>query len=104
MATWELRDDQLFLVNIEGYLNRNTLFGKKIVRYTLYTLFPENGTKPIHADWFTGKLRIPHGHMTQFSPNGYDSRFEREIIISVDHGNVAKEAVLDNVNRTLVVQ
>lgn len=104
VATWELCDDQFFLVNIEGYFNKYTRFGKKIVRYSLYTLFPENGTKPIYANWFTGKLRIPHGHMIQFSPNGYDSRFEREVIISVDHGRVAKEAVLDYVNRTLVVQ
>lgn len=103
VATWELRNDHLFLTNIDGYFNKITLFGKKTVRYTLYTLFPENWNKPIYTDWFSGKLRIPQGRMIQYSPNGYDSRFEREVIISIDQGMVVKEVMLDNTNRMLTV-
>ena len=102
VATWEIHNGQLYIANIEGYFNKHTLFGKKTVRYTMFTLFPESRKKPVCADWFSGKLRIPQGSMTQYAPTGYDSRFEREIIISVDRGNVTKEVVLDCSNRKVI--
>jgi hypothetical protein len=104
VATWEIIDKQLILKNIDGSVERRTLlFGKESVRFTLGKLFSKAGRKGVKAGWFSGKLRIPRGNMTMYDHNGYDSRFEKEIIITVDHGNVIKMVTLDYTRQTLIV-
>lgn len=103
VATWAIRNDRLYLINIEGLFTKNTFLGKKVVQFSLYTLFPDNNGS-VYVDWFTGKLRIPNGPMKHYVHQGYDSRFEKEIIISIDRGNITKEVILDYANKTLIVQ
>lgn len=103
VADWEIRQEQLFITGIEGTYKRNFFFFRTIARYTLKTLFPRKQTPLIKAKWFTGKLRIPQGKMTMYSPTGYDSRFEKEAILTVENGNVIKSVMLDYLQRTLQV-
>jgi hypothetical protein len=103
IATWNILDDQLFLTDIEGDIEKGFLFGGKAKKCTLKSLFKRPGAEGVKADWFSGKLRIPKGKMTQYEHSGYDSRFERELIITIDKGNVIKVATLDYTQRTLVV-
>lgn len=103
IATWNIQDGQLFLSNIEGDVEKRSLFGGKSKKCTLKMLFKKPGAEGVKADWFSGKLRIPRGKMTQYEHSGYDSRFERELIITIDKGNVIKLATLDYTHRTLVV-
>lgn len=65
------------------------LFGKKKTR--------------VKANWYTGKLRIPTGSMTAFADNGYDSRYSREVIVTVTEGNVDRIVTMDNTNHKLIV-
>ncbi len=103
VATWEVRDNQLFLKDIDGNYERTTLFfGKESNRYSLKLLFPKSGNRLIKANWFSGKLRIPQGKMTIYDED-YGSRFEQEIIITIEKGNVVKMVTIDYAQRILIV-
>ena len=103
IATWEIRENQLFLIDIDGIVEKQSFFGRKSVKCTLKMLFPKSGKAGIKADWFSGKLRIPRGKMTQYEHSGYDSRFEKELILTIENGNLLKMATLDYTQRRLVV-
>jgi hypothetical protein len=103
VATWEIRDSQLYLKEIDGNYERTTLFlGKEPARYTIKTLFPKSGNRLVKANWFSGKLRIPQGKMTTYDED-YGSRFEQEIIITVEKGDIIKMVTIDYTKRVLIV-
>jgi hypothetical protein len=66
-------------------------------------LFPKAGTGGVKAVWFSGKLRIPQGKRTLYVHHEYDSRFEREMVITIEKGTVVKTVTLDNVQQRLLV-
>lgn len=103
IATWNIRDGQLFLTGIEGDIENRSLFSSKAKKCTLKMLFKKPHPDGVKAEWFSGKLRIPRGNMTQYEHSGYDSRFERELIITINKGDVIKVATLDYTQRTLIV-
>jgi len=57
----------------------------------------------LKATWYSGKLRIPTGAMTLFADNAYDSRYSREVIITVTKGDVERVVTLDSANQKLTV-
>ena len=103
VATWEIKDNQLYLRDIEGTVKRSfALWGKNVAPYTMRKLF--GGLKRfIKAAWYSGKLRIPAGPMVMFADNEYDSRYAKEIIVTVKNGNVDKIVTLDKENQRLTV-
>jgi len=104
VAYWVIKNNQLFLKSIEGeFKKRFLLFGKRLRKYTVNTLFPRSKNKLIKASWFSGKLRIPQGNMTMYEDDAYDSRFERELIMTIDKGEVLKVVTLDYTHHRLVV-
>ena len=104
IGDWIIRDNQLFLKGIDGnFRKRYLILLKKWVPCTLRSLFPGYRKGLIKATWFSGKLRIPRGKMTMYEHAGYDSRFEKELIITVEKGDVVKMVTLDNMQKTLVV-
>jgi hypothetical protein len=104
IATWEIGDQKLFLKDINGYfIKRSFISSTKNVHYSMNTLFPNYKGESIMAFWFTGKLRIPYGAMKRYAHEGYNSRFEREILISVEHGIIQKEVMLDFVKQKMTV-
>jgi len=103
VAQWEISHNRLLLKEIQGnYLYRNIFFQKKYKKISIADLFQKAKNKMVKATWFSGKLRIPQGKMTAFDDHGYASRFEKEIIISVEKGDVVKTVMLDNQNRMLI--
>ena len=104
VATWEIIDNQLILRSIDGNVEkRYFLFWKKPVRCTLKMIFSKAGVGGVKASWFSGKIRIPQGKRTLYVHNEYDSRFEREMVITVEQGNVVKTVVLDYIQQKLQV-
>lgn len=104
VATWELMDKMLILRSIEGRIRRKYfLFWNRVVSYSLKMLFP-NVNNNIVASWFTGKIRIPQGKRTFYVHHDYDSRFERELIITIENGKVMKSVVLDYAQQKLEVE
>jgi hypothetical protein len=101
---WVLKNNQLFLSAIDGNVEKQFLFFQpKSARYHLTMLFPRSSHRLVLASWFSGKLRIPQGKMTQFEPAGYNSRFEKEIIITVDRGTITKMVTIDYAEKKLVI-
>jgi hypothetical protein len=103
VATWEIRDEELFLKDITGLLKPSIMRLRfRLTPCTLKRLFRNSKRKPVKAMWFTGRLRIPDGKMTRFDDHDYDSRFERDIIITIDKGLVTRKVILDNVEHALI--
>lgn len=103
IAKWEIQDSQLYLKEIDGsYERMMLLFEKATALRDKETLLPKPGTRLIKATWFSGKLRIPQGKMTTCDED-YGLRFEQEIIISVEKGDVIKMVTLDYAKRLLTV-
>jgi hypothetical protein len=104
IATWEIADQKLFLKAIDGhYIKRSFISSPQNIHYSMSTLFPNYNGESIMAFWFTGKLRIPYGSMKRYAHQGYESRFEREILINVEHGVVKKEVLFDFVNQKMTI-
>ena len=103
IASWEIRNNKLLLTAIEGEYLRNFIFFRKQPKYSLKKLFPKSKNKPVAANWFSGKLRVPIGNMILYNHSGYDSRFEKESIISVHEGEVVKVVTIDFKEKSLVI-
>lgn len=103
VATWEIKDNQLFLREIDGIVRRGfVLWGRREIPYSLAKLIGKRNTF-VKATWFSGKLRIITGAMTLFADSGYDSRYAREVIMTVTKGDVERVVTLDSVNQKLTV-
>jgi hypothetical protein len=103
VATWEIKDGQLYLKDIDGNYEKTTFFfGKKSARYSLKILFPKSGNRLVKANWFSGKLRVPQGKMTLYDED-YGSRFEQEVIITIEKGNIVKMVTVDYTRKVLIV-
>jgi hypothetical protein len=103
IAGWEIRNNKLLLKEIDGNYIRNFIFFRKPAKYSLRKLFPRSRNKPVCANWFSGKLRVPIGSMTRYNHSGYDSRFEKESIITIHEGEVVKVVTIDFKERSLVI-
>jgi len=86
IATWELRDKELYLI---GFMGKMT--GKEV---DLNYLFPN--TAFVKADWFTGTLRIPIGEMIHYVHGGYASVYSDEMFIEIEQGNLVKTTFKHN--------
>jgi hypothetical protein len=71
IGSWSIRRGKLYLTKLEG-------------RFRL------EGKEAIFADWFTGDLHIPQGRMLDYIHMGFDSVYEKEIILTLEQGIVIK--------------
>jgi hypothetical protein len=102
VATWELINHQLVLKNIAGVFEKKYFFfWKRIKPCSLRSILGKAAVKQSLATWFTGKLRLPKGNMIFYVHHDYESRFEQEMILTVDHGKIVKTMVLDYTHETL---
>jgi hypothetical protein len=79
-GTWEIKDGRFSLIAIEG-------------RFEL------KGEGPLHADWFSGVLRVPRGKVIAYVHMGFGSVFEEELHILVERGQVRSSRTIDNRGR-----
>lgn len=56
-------------------------------------LFPGSNGR-VFAEWVTGRLRIPQGKLLEYVHMGFESVYERNLIVDVDHGVVTNTAVV----------
>jgi hypothetical protein len=89
LGTWEIKDKKLYLTKLE--INACSQEHKKAL--PLDKLFPGR-SQPILADWFSGSLILPQGKMTQYVHMGYESRYERYLVIDITNGQVTKQETL----------
>ena len=87
-GTWEIVDDRLYLVLLEGDLRAGG-------RASLETFFP-GFSERVFAHWFTGTLRVPQGKLLEYVHGGYGSEYERDLLIEVECGVVKSQSVKHN--------
>ncbi len=87
VASWEVRDEKLYLCElmIPGFTPEMDREGD---------LFP--GEERTFAEWYTGKLRIPHGELLDYVHNGYGSIYEKELLLRFLNGKLIGERDKDN--------
>jgi hypothetical protein len=96
IATFEIRDKQLFLKDIEIMLedttksenNRNYIWKSVIDK-----VFPNQNE--IKIDWLTGILVIPQGKLVNYVHMGYASTYENYILLEIDKGDLKNEKHFD---------
>jgi hypothetical protein len=104
IAHWEIKDNQFLLKAIGGtYEKWNVILGYREAMYTLKTFMPQAKGRTVKATWFSGKLRVPKGKMTMYEHHGYDSRFEKETIITIDRGRLTKMVTIDYAKSELIL-
>ena len=82
---WEIKGNKLYLIDLKSFSQR-----KKDMN--LETLFP--GKKKVFAEWFSGEIKIIDGKLIKHVNVGYESIFEKYIILDVKKGVVKKETIM----------
>lgn len=91
IATFEVKDNQLFLQNIE--IEYQDATSKESYNYkwksVINEVFPDQ--KNIKIDWLTGLLVIPYGKLVNYVHMGYGSTYKNYILLEIDKGELKKE-------------
>jgi hypothetical protein len=87
LGTWEIVEDKLYLIGLKGYPDGNDQFNMDF-------LFPNKDK--VHAEWFTGEIKIPQGKMLHYEHMGYMSIFEKDIFIKIEKGIMVSTREVDN--------
>lgn len=80
VGSWEIRDDLLYLVDLEGTMQSGE-------EADLRTVFPDQ-EGPVFAEWFSGDLRCPTGPLVEYVHQGFQSRYASELVLRVENGVV----------------
>lgn len=90
MATWEIKEGSLYLVKIvEGTCSMDA------PEIPVSGIFP--GKKaPVLADWYSGSLRIPQGELLSYTHMGYESVYEKELVLEIKSGKLVNKATVKN--------
>mgnify|MGYP001826477571 CR=1 FL=1 len=81
VATWRIKRSKLYLQRLDDFSGKLLKLKKE--------LFP-NEEGPVFASWFTGPLICPNGPEVQYIHMGYESTFEKYLIIEIENGLVTK--------------
>ena len=77
IGTWEIKEDKLYLVDVEG-------------------IYQKLSPIPIFAKWFSGTLVLEKGEILKYIHMGFESIYESEIHIRVRSGRVKGKKIVDN--------
>jgi hypothetical protein len=91
VATFEIKDNQLYLNDIEvmnGYTLNDKGYSVTTWKSVLNEVFPNQ--ELIKIDWMTGLLVIPYGEMVNYVHMGYGSTYTNYILIEIDKGNLKR--------------
>ena len=88
LGIWQINDKRLFLVKLKGYID------KDYKEVELEYIFPDK--KEVFADWFSGEIRISQGELLQYVHMGYQSIFEKDLILEFKEGVLMNERIIDN--------
>ena len=98
IAFWKIEEDALYLKGIEAW-TADSKFAKitDCRKVDIKELFGEKCVEgKVWAVWFTGELRIPEGKIIKYVNLGYDSIYEKDIILTVEAGKVINKKIIDN--------
>ncbi len=95
VATFEVRDNQLFLKDIEIQCHDTTSKESFSIKWrsVINDVFPDQNN--IKIDWFTGILVIPYGELVNYVHMGYGSTYENYILLEFEQGNLKQDLQMD---------
>ena len=76
---WELRNDELFLINFRGYLD-------DLNEVDMSYLFPKE--KEVFARWYSGIVKIPQGKLLEFNQLTPTSIYEDDLMLCIENGKL----------------
>ena len=82
VASWEIKDNRLFLVGVRGLLADGAQFDAA-------WFFPDEPL-PVLAKWFTGTLKLPLGNLLEYVHMGFASFNDDELRLTVERGILVK--------------
>ena len=88
IGDWEVVDDRLYLVGLEGELKDGT-------KATIESVFPGYPDR-VFAHWYSGTIRIPLGEMLSYVHMGYESVYERDLLLTFEKGVLISSATRRN--------
>lgn len=89
VGRWEVREGRLFLIGLTDF-EGDTLDESRIF---------EVERLPIHATWYTGRLRVMSGKLLRYVHQYWASEYQTERVIRIREGIAAGEFVIDHVAR-----
>ncbi|MBM3249482.1 MAG: hypothetical protein FJZ09_01360 [Candidatus Omnitrophica bacterium] len=90
VATWKVEDGFLYLVKvIEGTCDAGA------PEIPIKSIFPDREA-PVKAVWYSGVIRIPQGELLEYVHMGYDSVYEKELLLTFEKGKLTGERLNDN--------
>ena len=96
IATFEIRDNQLFLKDIK-IMVADTTKNENNRNYTWKSVIDEvfPNQNEVKIDWLTGILVIPQGKIVNYVHMGYASTYEKYILLEFDKGDLKSEKHFD---------
>jgi len=92
LGNWEVHRARLYLVGVRpfgGHAFVRRRGGGATSPLSLAGLFPQSDG-PVCADWYSGQLRCPLGPILRYRDSGYDSVYERDMLVDIAHGHVER--------------
>ncbi len=91
VATFEVKDSQLYLKDIEIQYHDTT--SKESYPYKWKSVISEvfPGQKVVKINWLTGLLAIPHGKLVNYVHMGYGSTYKNYILLEFNKGDLKRE-------------
>jgi hypothetical protein len=78
VGEWEIRDDRLYLIGLEGRL----VNGEEANLESIFPKFPDR----VFAHWYSGTIRLPQGKLLNYVHGGYLSVYERDLLLTFEKG------------------
>jgi len=92
IATFEIRNNELYLNGlIEGTCSDEERRDVDISR-----IFKDQDGLPIRSSWFSGVIRCPLGEQLAYVHMGYDSVYEKELLLTFEKGNLVGTEIINN--------
>ncbi|CAK0767990.1 conserved hypothetical protein [Gammaproteobacteria bacterium] len=88
VGTWKIKDGRLYLIELQGWLED----GNNVTLATLFPDFPDR----VFAHWYSGTIRIPQGKILNYVHMGYESTYEKDILLKIEKGVVTDTTVRYN--------
>jgi hypothetical protein len=107
LCLWEIRDDCLYLADIEGLICTAPADPTALVktcgghhrgacqaREAKVSDFSNGADGPVLADWYSGDLRVPRGKLVKYVHMGYESQYERYLMLTIAKGRFEGERIV----------
>ena len=88
VGTWEVIDDRLYLIAINGKLKTGQAA-------SLEAVFPGCGER-IFSHWYSGTIRVPQGKILEYVHAGFCSTYERDLLLEFEKGVLKTRTIKTN--------